>query len=119
MLLLREAAQALGGPLPFRMASEGATIALLGRRLNPLQDTLAEVKALGGSGHALSCDIQNQHAVDQAFDEIASTLGPIDYMVANAGIGGPMNLDLRIVLTPSYKPMSLEHITRCEQHSAI
>ena len=78
----------IGRAIAIRMASEGATIALLGRRLNPLQDTLAEVKALGGSGHALSCDIQNQHAVDQAFDEIASTLGPIDYMVANAGIGG-------------------------------
>ena len=40
-------------------------------------------------GLALELDVTDQAAVERAVDETERELGPIDLLVANAGIGGP------------------------------
>lgn len=51
-----------------------------------------KVASLSGSGKApegalgVACDITNQDAVDEAFKKVADELGPVEVLVANAGI---------------------------------
>ena len=67
------AAEALGGA--------GATLSLLGRRMEPL----AAVAERTG-GRAFQCDVTDRAAIATAFDEARSANGPIDLMIVNAGI---------------------------------
>lgn len=78
----------IGRAIAIRFASEGAVVSVLGRRLEPLQKTLLEVQNVGGQGLITTCDIRDQSEVNRSFDGLISSNGPIDYMVANAGIGG-------------------------------
>lgn len=78
----------IGQAIALRFATEGAHVTLLGRRISALNESLELIRSTGGQAHALSCDIQDQAQVDQAFDSLADAHGPIDYIVANAGIGG-------------------------------
>jgi len=59
----------------------GHTVALLGRRAAPLEETAA------GHGHALvmPCDVSDEASVDACFDGIATKAGRVDVLFNNAG----------------------------------
>ena len=66
------------------LAAQGATVALGGTRLEPLQALAAE---LDGKGHIVVADIGDRAAADVAFAEAEKALGgKIDILVNNAGI---------------------------------
>ncbi|MBL7496525.1 mycofactocin-coupled SDR family oxidoreductase [Frankia sp. CNm7] len=52
-----------------------------------LDQTVKEVEALGGRIVARQADVRDVTALRQAFDEGTAALGPVDIVVANAGIG--------------------------------
>ena len=66
----------IGRAIAQRLAAEGARLTLLARDAARLRDVVS-----GATVRA--CDIRNADAVRRAFDE------PLDFLVANAGIGGP------------------------------
>ncbi len=74
----------IGRAIATRLAADGASLTLLGRDGTRLA---AVASALEGAV-AISCDIRDRAAVDAAFDRAAATHGPIDALVANAGVGG-------------------------------
>lgn len=76
----------IGRSIACSLANRGAKIALLGRRIEPLEEVAREV---GGDAMALSVDVRDRAAQEAAFQEIASAFGPLHILVANAGIGGP------------------------------
>ncbi len=77
----------IGRAIAERLASEGATLSLLGRNLERLEATK---NALGGARVSVSsCDIRDRAAVDACFAKFASENGPLYALVANSGIGGP------------------------------
>ena len=59
----------------------GYTVALLGRRPEPLEETAQ----LGTGGHAYPCDITDEAAVDAVFAQIAKDHDRIDVLFNNAG----------------------------------
>jgi 3-hydroxybutyrate dehydrogenase len=63
------------------LAGEGAKLSLLGRRLPPIQAT-----AVATGGTAFQCDVTDPNAIAKAFDEARAANGPIELLVANAGI---------------------------------
>ena len=75
----------IGRAIAQRLSSEGAKISLLGRRVEPLQET---ADALEGESFFTSCDVREQASVDAAFAAAVAAQGPISGLVANAGIGG-------------------------------
>ena len=75
----------IGRAIAERLSSEGAKISLLGRRVEPLQET---AEALDGESFFTSCDVRDQASVDAAFAAAVAAHGPIHGLVANAGIGG-------------------------------
>ena len=44
------------------------------------------IASAGGVAHAVRADVSKSEEVKKAVDEVASTLGPIDVLVNNAGI---------------------------------
>jgi citronellol/citronellal dehydrogenase len=67
------------------LASLGALVVLVGRRLEPLQDTAAEIIADGGRASFHTCDIRREDAVRSLVAAIVVSHGRIDALVNNAG----------------------------------
>jgi len=74
----------IGQAIAERLAADGATLTLLARGL----DALEEVAGRIGAG-AARCDIRDRAQVDAAFAAAAADRGPIHALVANSGLGGP------------------------------
>jgi citronellol/citronellal dehydrogenase len=67
------------------LASLGAHAVLVGRKLEKLQTTAAEIVADGGQASFHPCDIRNEDAVKAMVGEIVAAHGRIDGLVNNAG----------------------------------
>jgi NAD(P)-dependent dehydrogenase (short-subunit alcohol dehydrogenase family) len=71
----------LGRAIALELSRRGAAVAVLGRRREPLDET---VSLLPGPGFATQCDVREPDAVAAAFDEIEEALGPVTTLVNNA-----------------------------------
>lgn len=71
----------LGRAIALELGRLGAAVAVLGRRLEPLEATVAE---LAGPGLAVPCDVREPDAVAAAFDAVEEALGPTTTLVNNA-----------------------------------
>jgi citronellol/citronellal dehydrogenase len=67
------------------LASLGARIALLGRKLEKLTVVRDEIARAGGEARCYACDIREEGAVKQTIAEILADFGRIDALVNNAG----------------------------------
>jgi NAD(P)-dependent dehydrogenase (short-subunit alcohol dehydrogenase family) len=71
----------IGAAAATHLHSAGAKVSLIGRRLEPLQET---AKRLGG--YAISCDVTQPDQISNAFGEARTVNGPIEILIVNAGI---------------------------------
>ena len=76
----------LGRAMSLAMAKAGADIALAARRLEPLERTAAEIKALGRGAVAIPTDITVSQQVNDMVARAIAEFGKIDVLVNNAGI---------------------------------
>ncbi|MET0312054.1 MAG: SDR family oxidoreductase [Burkholderiaceae bacterium] len=67
------------------LASLGAHVVLIGRKLEKLHDTAGEIVADGGRASFHSCDIRQEQAVKETVTAIVVAHGRIDGLVNNAG----------------------------------
>ncbi|EGD55472.1 SDR family oxidoreductase [Gordonia neofelifaecis] len=74
----------IGRSVAVRWAQAGGTVAVMGRRPEPLAETVALAEAAGGKAIAVSCDVRDAAAVDEAIDGVAERFGRIDALVNNA-----------------------------------
>lgn len=79
----------IGRALATTFAGEGAPVAVTGRRLEPLEETVREIHHRGGKAAAYRLDVTDAAAVKETFAKIARDMGGIDCLVNNAGVGGP------------------------------
>ena len=71
-----------------RLAAEGATLVLSGRRQDVIKDAAAEIVASGGKAEGIACDIGDDAAVASLLDSIKASYGRLDGVFANAGVLG-------------------------------
>jgi NAD(P)-dependent dehydrogenase (short-subunit alcohol dehydrogenase family) len=71
----------LGRAMALELSRLGAKIAVLGRRREPLDET---VSLLPGVGFAVQADVRDPEAVASAFDAAEEALGPLTTLVNNA-----------------------------------
>ena len=71
----------IGAAAALSLNTAGATLSLLGRRIEPLK---AIADSVGGT--AIRCDVTDPDRVRAAFDEARAANGPIELLVVNAGI---------------------------------
>jgi NAD(P)-dependent dehydrogenase (short-subunit alcohol dehydrogenase family) len=71
----------LGRAIALELGRLGAKVAVLGRRREPLEGTVAE---LAGEAFATQADVRDPEAVAAAFDAVEDALGPLTTLVNNA-----------------------------------
>jgi len=81
------ASSGIGSALAPLLAAEGHTLALLARRTELLDEIANEINQKGGKAAAYSCDVANRDEVEKVFSRCVEELGPIEVLIANAGIG--------------------------------
>jgi 3-oxoacyl-[acyl-carrier protein] reductase len=84
-IVVTGAGRGIGKAIALRLARDGATLSLVARGVDALEQTADEIG--GAFTHAV--DIREQQSVDEAFDAAAAANGPIHALIANSGIGGP------------------------------
>lgn len=67
------------------LAAEGASVVLVGRRQEVLDDAVAAITAEGGNAVARTADISSKDDVDALIAAVRESLGPVDILVNNAG----------------------------------
>ena len=84
------AGSGIGRAACVRLAEEGARVAVTSRTAEHVEETRAEVeRAAGARPPGITLDVADSASVDEVFARIAEELGPIDVLVANAGIEIP------------------------------
>ena len=66
-----------------KLLSEGANVIILDLKMDE-----EIINGLGGNAIYLKCDVSNEENVKNCIEEIIKKFNHIDYLVANAGIGG-------------------------------
>ena len=81
----------IGKGIALHFAKNGIDVAVLGRGYDKLEETVKEIKALGGNGLAIKADVGVLDDVEKAFDKVMETFGKVDILINNAGIAQPTN----------------------------
>ena len=79
-------ASGIGLGIGRRFAGDGHRVALLDRDDAALEAAAAELTASGAKVLGLTADVSDRAAVDAAFAEVRTDLGPIEILVTSAGI---------------------------------
>ena len=74
----------LGRAMALRMAGLGARVGIVGRRPEPLAETVKAIRDAGGQAASARCDVREPEQVKAAFDAIESEIGPVNQLVNNA-----------------------------------
>jgi short-subunit dehydrogenase len=93
VVLVTGAASGIGRALAFRLGREGATVALLDRNTLGLEQMVKELQAAGIPCARAVADVRSREQVQSAVDALATQLGPIDILVASAGVSGISLID--------------------------
>lgn len=87
----------IGQAIAKKFAEHGASIIIMGRRKEPLDETakiLNEIiKSVGSSGKVRSfagVDVSDEEGIKNMFDTIKQEFGKVDIVVNNAGVSGPV-----------------------------
>jgi NAD(P)-dependent dehydrogenase (short-subunit alcohol dehydrogenase family) len=79
----------LGSAMAHTLATAGARVAVLGRRLDAAEEVARAIRTTGGTALAVSADVCDQRALADAAARIAAQLGPVDILVNGAGGNRP------------------------------
>ena len=86
--MITGASSGIGRRLALELGVRGAKVGLMARRAEALQEIVREAESIGSKALALPADVQNVDSVRLAADRLRDEFGPIELLVANAGIGG-------------------------------
>jgi NAD(P)-dependent dehydrogenase (short-subunit alcohol dehydrogenase family) len=92
--LVTGASRGLGLALAKALALRGANVAMVARGAADLESAAAIVRAAGGVAYALAGDIADKSAVHALAGAATELVGPIDLLVHNASVLGPVPLRL-------------------------
>lgn len=85
VVVVTGASSGIGHATAVMMARAGAKVILVARGLEKLEESLDEIKTMGGKAWSYPCDISDLEACDALIDQIIEDHGQIDILVNNAG----------------------------------
>jgi short-subunit dehydrogenase len=91
--LVTGASSGIGRALAVRLARAGAKVGLVARRKDVLDELAASLRSEGAAVAVASADVSKRDEVQAAAEAVRGQLGPIDLLIANAGVGNPTLLD--------------------------
>jgi len=86
VVLITGASSGIGRALGIELARRGASVGLLARRCELLDEIVDHIHQFGGRALALPADVTHADAVRGAVSKLRGAFGLIDVLVANAGI---------------------------------
>ena len=87
------ASSGIGWELARQLAEQGYGVGLVARREASLRELETLITSAGGRAVAAVADVGIRQEVEAAFQHVRAKLGPIDLVIANAGIGKATFLD--------------------------
>jgi NADP-dependent 3-hydroxy acid dehydrogenase YdfG len=91
------AGSGMGKETAILLARNGATVALVGRRMEPLDEVQQRILEEGGSAAVFALDITSADDVTRLFASVREAYGPVDILINNAGSAST-------VLNPQWLP---------------
>jgi 3-oxoacyl-[acyl-carrier protein] reductase len=83
----------LGKAAAIKLAEQGATVILVGRRPDKLQEVAAIIEQSNGKAIVIPADVTSQAEVQHLRDQVAAQAGKIDILINNAGgTGAPATI---------------------------
>ena len=82
----------VGRLLARTLAEAGAAVALIARSSDELATTVEQIRDAGAVAAAATADVTDEVAVTAALAQLREQLGPVDILINNAGINGPMGV---------------------------
>ena len=99
VVMITGASSGLGRGMALEITARSGHLGLLARREDLLNEIVAEAKKKDVKAVAATADVRDAKAVREAADRFRKELGPIDILIANAGIG---TADHAASLTPEH-----------------
>jgi short-subunit dehydrogenase len=103
------ASSGIGWSLARALAARGCKVGLVARRAEQLAALAREIEQAGGQAAWAPADVVDRAATVAAIREVGAKLGPIDLLVANAGVGWPTVLE----------PFNVGHIEKMFQVNVL
>src|SRR5690349_10113308 len=91
--LVTGASSGIGWALAKILAAEGCKVGLVARRQEKLQALMEEIYRAGGTAALAPADVGDRAQTVAAVQAIERQLGPVDLLIANAGVGMPTLLE--------------------------
>jgi short-subunit dehydrogenase/thioester reductase-like protein len=85
VVLITGASSGIGQASAVKVADAGATVLLVARSVERLEQTKAEIEAAGGTAHIHRCDMAEIEDVERMAEEVLAYHGHVDILVNNAG----------------------------------
>src|SRR3954468_18078993 len=90
--LVSGASKGLGRAMALALSAEGATVGLVSRNREKLDQVKSEISGLGGTAEVFTADVTSEQAVGQLETEVSAQLGKVQILVNNAGTNIRKNL---------------------------
>lgn len=76
----------IGQETAIALAKAGAKVAVVGRRIDKLEESVKAIKACAGTAMATAMDVSDPISIKQGLEAIQAELGTVDILINNAGV---------------------------------
>lgn len=89
IVLITGASSGLGRHFAHAAAKAGARVVIAARRADRLSTLKAEIETAGGQAAVVMMDVGDEASIIAGFDAAEAAFGPVDSVIANAGVSMP------------------------------
>jgi short-subunit dehydrogenase len=93
VVVITGASSGIGQALARALAARRCRVGLVARRADQLAALAGEIEKAGGVAAHAPADVADRRQAVAAIREVAGRLGPVDVLIANAGVGAPTVLE--------------------------
>lgn len=90
-VMITGASSGIGKGLALELSKRGAKLGLVARRADKLAELTREIETANGKAIALPADVMDAASLATAATQLRRTFGPIDVLIANAGVGATVD----------------------------
>jgi NAD(P)-dependent dehydrogenase (short-subunit alcohol dehydrogenase family) len=85
VVLVTGASSGIGRATALKIGGAGATVLLVARRAEKLEEARREIERAGGEAYVHACDLADEDDIDRMIDEVLERHGRVDILINNAG----------------------------------
>ncbi|MCL4115203.1 UNVERIFIED_CONTAM: hypothetical protein GTU68_041576 [Idotea baltica] len=83
------ASSGIGEALARELSQQGWSVGLIARRIDRLNQLALEIRETGGRVEIAAADVSDREQITSAMESLRCSLGDIELLIANAGVGRP------------------------------